>query len=105
MAEKGAEQLVRATRAQKRDAHELADLTLPVGTYSTHGSPVAMETPLSRLEPTRSLQSSVPSIVSASMQFKSSATMIRLAVQEKASQRLLSTRMKLLGLTCAQEVR
>lgn len=53
MAEQGAGQSIRGAQWQKRDDHELADFTLPVGTYgSIHGSLVVMETPLSRLQPT-----------------------------------------------------
>lgn len=58
MAEKGAEQSMRrAGGPKKRDAHELADLTLLVGTNSTGGSPrveiaIVVETPWSRLKPT-----------------------------------------------------
>ncbi|KAF5927253.1 hypothetical protein HPG69_017730 [Diceros bicornis minor] len=56
MAEKGAEQSLRRAQGQKRDTHELADLTFPVGIHSTHGSPmleitIVMETPLSKLKP------------------------------------------------------
>lgn len=83
MAEPGAGRSVRGAQWQERDDHELADSTLPVGTCgSIHGSPVVMETPLSRLQPTLVSSELWAQHFSRSMKFKGFGAAIRLALRK-----------------------